>query len=672
MTSPDPRRSILLGPLVIALAVSCGRGPERAAIPEPPTPLATPSAPSVAVEISDPATRSRRPPGARAPVIWLGLDGLDWELLDRLAAEGKMPNWKRLTSQGYTAKLKSFMPVLSPIVWTTIATGAGPDQHRVLDFQEVDPSTGQKMPISGRSRAVPAIWNVVSAAGRSVGVVGWWATHPAEEVSGFFVSDHASPILFEGMPRAGVAYPAGLAAGVEQIAARDGVVSDAELGRYLDVPADEIARSRGAGLSNPIDAMARILGATRVQQRIARDLYDKNLPELTMVYFEGTDVVGHVFGPYVPPKTDCVPEADYARYHRAVDDYYALVDKVLGQWMRRAEEDGATLVVNSDHGFRWGKDRPCEPPSLDLSGSWHRLDGVFVAWGARVRRSSERGTASVFDVEPTIAALLGLPVDRRSSGRALRAAFPGIADPPRKDLLATVPVRRIAAEAMSEKGASDYAQKLKSLGYLSGSEPAKLAPIGGDRPGLTEVGWNNLGVYLRDNTKDLTGAETALQKSVELAPGYATPQFNLALLYRMRGDGPKAIDWLFRSFQAGHAHPEGTILYWYVEYLDRGKPAFARQLLERGARAYPGSEELARELGLVRYKSKDCAGAWDAVARFEPATQSPDTLNAMGLFKTCLGRRDEAAALFRRSLAIKPDQPGAIQSLKVLQGSPPS
>ena len=602
-------------------------------------------------------------------MIWLGLDGLDWELLDRLAAEGKMPNWKRLVSEGYEAKLKSFMPVLSPIIWTTIATGVGPDVHRVLDFQEVDPATGQKVPISGRSRAVPAIWNVASAAGRSVGVVGWWATHPAEEVSGFFVSDHASPILFEGMPRAGVAYPAGLAAGVEQIVARDGVVADADLSWYLDVPAEEIERSRGAGLSNPIDAMARILGATRVQQRIARDLYDKNLPDLTMVYFEGTDVVGHVFAPYVPPKTDCVAEDEFNRYRRAVDEYYALVDKLLGQWMRRAEEDGATLVINSDHGFRWGKDRPCEPPSLDLSGSWHRLEGVFVAWGARVRKSSSRATASVFDVEPTIAALLDLPVDRRTRGSVLRAAFPGIADPPRKDLSGAVPVRRIQAQTTSEKSATDYAERLKSLGYLSGSEPAKLAPSGGDRPGLTEVGWNNLGVYLRDNTRDLAGAEAALKKSIELAPGYATPQFNLAGLYRMRGEGPKANDWLFRSFAAGHANPEGTILYWYVEYLDRGKVAFARDLLERGAKTYPASEPLARELGLMRYRSKDCGGARDALARFETTTQTPDTLNAMGLFKTCLGLRAEAADLFRRSLAIKPDQPGAIQSLKVLEAA---
>ena len=32
-------------------------------------------------------------------------------------------------------------------------------------------------------------------------MVGWWATHPAEEVKGFFVSDRVSPILFQGLPK---------------------------------------------------------------------------------------------------------------------------------------------------------------------------------------------------------------------------------------------------------------------------------------------------------------------------------------------------------------------------------------------------------------------------------------------------------------------------------------
>ena len=88
------------------------------------------------------------------------------------------------------------------------------------------------------------MWNLASQAGRKVGVVGWWATHPAEEVNGFFVSDRASPLLFSDLPRAGVAYPASLAAGVEQVIVRDGVVSDAEVARFVSVPAAEIASTR--------------------------------------------------------------------------------------------------------------------------------------------------------------------------------------------------------------------------------------------------------------------------------------------------------------------------------------------------------------------------------------------------------------------------------------------
>ncbi|HKD19346.1 MAG TPA: alkaline phosphatase family protein [Thermoanaerobaculia bacterium] len=663
-------RRILCLAIAAALLGSCR--PRESAAPETrvvPSPAPAPD------RDGDVASRTPRSSGGRAPVIWLGFDGLDFELVDRLAAEGRMPNWKRLAAEGYTAKLRSFQPVLSPVVWTTIATGVGPDLHRVLDFQEVDPASGRKVPISGFSRAVPAVWNVAAASGRSVGVVGWWATHPAEEVSGFFISDHASPILFEGLPRAGVAYPATLAPGVDQVAAREGVVSDAEIARFVDVPLEEIARSRGAGLSNPVAALSRILGATRVEQWIARDLYDRSLPDLMAVYFEGTDVIGHVFAPFVPPKTACVSDADFTRYHRAVDEYYAMIDGILGQWIRRAAEDGATLVVNSDHGFKWSSDRPCEESSLavSMSGIWHRLDGVFAAWGARVRKNPERGTASVFDLAPTVSSLLDLPVDRRVSGRVLSEAFAPLANPRREDLFGRVAVRRVQAENLSPKDVSEYARRLQSLGYLSGSEPEKLAPTGGERPGLTEVAWNNLGVYLRDNTKDRAGAEAAFRKAIELAPKYATPLFNLAVLDRMRGEDRAAIDWLFRSFAAGHAEPESTVLAWYVEYQDRGKAGLAKDLLERGARAYPGNEPIARELGLSRYRAKDCPAAWDAVARFEPSTREPDTLNTLGLIQTCLGRRTEAAALFRRSLAIRPDQPGAVEALRVLEkGAPPA
>jgi len=583
-----------------------------------------------------------------------------------------MPNWRRLVAEGSSGKLASFMPILSPLLWTTAGTGVGPDLHRVLDFQEVDPKSGQKVPISGLSRAVPAVWNLASAAGRKVGVVGWWATYPAEEVNGFFVSDHASPILFEKLPLSGVAYPANLEPGVTQVVARDGAVGAAELGEFVDMPQAEIeqALASGSGMENPVVALARILASTRVYQRVARDLYDREHPDLMALYFEGTDEMGHVFASYVAPRLECVSEDDFRRYTRAVDVYYARIDAILGQWMRRAEEDGATLIVHSDHGFRWGADRPCERSSLNWSTAafWHRPDGVYAFWGKGVRKDASRGQASLFDVAPTVLALLDLPADVRMNGRPMTAAFDRLPAPARKDLFGGTQVRRVAAAAMSSEQASEYTKKLMALGYLSGSEARPLAPAGGDRPGLTEGAWNNLGLYDREVRKDFAAARAAFEKSLELRPDYHSPMFNLGVLYRNEKQYAKGEDWLFKSLAAGHADPEGTIENWARVLQIEGATAPERHVLERGVAQYPSSERLARDLSLARFRARDCPGAEAALAALGPTTNDPDTLNALALARTCLGRRDEAISLFERSLAIKPGQQGVIHSLRMLRG----
>lgn len=626
-----------------------------------------------AVEDADVASRPPRGAGRSAPVLWLGLDGLDLEILDRLAAAGRMPNWKRLSEEGFTARLRSFLPLISPILWTTAATGVGPDQHRVLDFQEVDPATGAKVPISGNSRAVPAVWNRASEAGRSVGVVGWWATHPAEEVRGFFVTDRASPILFDRFPLSGVAYPVELAAGVGQVVEREGKVEDADLARFVNAPVDEIgrARSSGAGMENPIVALARILAATRVNHRIARDLYDRNRPDLLALYLEGTDEIGHVFATDAPPRLSCASEADWIRYGRAADEYYALVDRLLGQWMRRAAEDGATLVLHSDHGFKWGADRPCRFSSnaWTTAAYWHRLDGVFAAWGARVRHTPERGAASLFDIAPTILALLGVPAGSMP-GNAIASAFPGLAPLSKREALADLAVRRVEDRPVSREQATEYSRKLLALGYLSGSETQPLAPPGGARPGMTEGAWNNLGVYERDTRRDLAAARSAFARSLELRPGYYSAMYNVALLERSEGRLKIAREWLFRALSAAGGDPAPAVMSWSHEYQRAGKIADAESLLEEAVRAYPDNEEIARDLGLLLFRGKDCAGAWAALSRFETGSREPRTFNDLALFQTCLGNRGEVLRLLERSLALNPDQPEVARSLTIAREAP--
>src|SRR5262245_11187408 len=57
------------------------------------------------------------------PVIFVGLDGADWQLLDRYVAAGAMPNLARLLAEGAGGALETIHPPLSPIVWTSMMTG---------------------------------------------------------------------------------------------------------------------------------------------------------------------------------------------------------------------------------------------------------------------------------------------------------------------------------------------------------------------------------------------------------------------------------------------------------------------------------------------------------------------------------------------------------------------
>ncbi|MCU1258286.1 MAG: type phosphodiesterase/nucleotide pyrophosphatase [Bryobacterales bacterium] len=71
-------------------------------------------------------------------VIFLGLDGLDPELTERWMAEGKLPNLSRLRAEGCYHRLRTTFPPLSPVAWSTFATGVNPAKHNIFDFLNRD------------------------------------------------------------------------------------------------------------------------------------------------------------------------------------------------------------------------------------------------------------------------------------------------------------------------------------------------------------------------------------------------------------------------------------------------------------------------------------------------------------------------------------------------------
>ncbi|MBL8292933.1 MAG: alkaline phosphatase family protein, partial [Bryobacterales bacterium] len=67
-------------------------------------------------------------------VIFLGLDGLDPRLTEKYLAEGKLPHLAKLRDQGSYHRLRTTFPALSPVAWSTFATGVNPARHNIFDF----------------------------------------------------------------------------------------------------------------------------------------------------------------------------------------------------------------------------------------------------------------------------------------------------------------------------------------------------------------------------------------------------------------------------------------------------------------------------------------------------------------------------------------------------------
>ena len=81
--------------------------------------------------------RSQRKAKVRK-LIFLGLDGLDPRLAEQFMADGKLPNLARLAKQGSYSRLRTTFPALSPVAWSTFATGVSPARHNIFDFLNRD------------------------------------------------------------------------------------------------------------------------------------------------------------------------------------------------------------------------------------------------------------------------------------------------------------------------------------------------------------------------------------------------------------------------------------------------------------------------------------------------------------------------------------------------------
>jgi len=388
---------------------------------------------------------------ASGRVLVIGVDGLEWRILLPLLRRGEMPHLAGLMERGVAGYLETLNPTLSPVIWTSVATGKPPALHGIRDFAYDDPETGEKRLFTSRERRVKAIWNILGDSRRTVNVIGWWNTWPAEPVNGVMVSQFSSleradrhwmgtvredwpaqtwpgPVYDEILPlvrQVNAEYPAELEPGERNLPA-----SVAGLIPRLPPQATPFEYRL-------VNDSLWVFRADETYARIACKILEERPADLTLTYLGSTDVVGHRFlRHYMPDAYSYRPREEALKAFRGIiPATYRFVDRIVGDLVAAAGPD-TTVMLLSDHGmapvnttrdFEEAFEQGNERTRLASVNAGHDLfaePGVLIAAGP-LFRGGEQGRfwedpgfsleelpqlGSIFDIAPTLLYALDLAV----------------------------------------------------------------------------------------------------------------------------------------------------------------------------------------------------------------------------------------------------------------------
>jgi predicted AlkP superfamily phosphohydrolase/phosphomutase/tetratricopeptide (TPR) repeat protein len=355
-------------------------------------------------------------------VLFIGWDAADWKVIHPLMDAGKMPHLQRLVERGAMGRAATLHPPLSPMLWTSIATGKRPFKHGIHGFSEPTPDGRGVRPITNLSRTAKAVWNILNQNGLRSTVIGWWPSHPAEPINGVVVSDHyhkANRDLERGWPLLrNAVHPPELHDTLAELRLHPQEIVGPMLTPFLP-RLDKVDRENDRRPS----MLAKTLAECVSIHSAATWLIENRPWDFFAVYYDAIDHFCHGFMKYHPPRQPWIGEADFELYSNVVSTAYVLHDQMLGTLLAKAGE-ATNVILMSDHGFHPDHLRPRSIPDFPAGPAIeHSPYGIFAMAGPGIRKDAPLFGISILDLAPTVLALYGLPAGQDMDGRVVAGAF---------------------------------------------------------------------------------------------------------------------------------------------------------------------------------------------------------------------------------------------------------
>lgn len=246
--------------------------------------------------------------------IIIGLDGVPFSLLKDLSDKGIMPNSKEIILKGVLREMRSSIPEVSAVAWSSIITGCNPAEHGIFGFTDLSVNTYSLRFPNFDDLETPPFWNAVK--GRSI-IINVPATYPVKEINGVHISGFVSVDLERSV------YPQSL------------VPKLRELGYRLDVDSELAHKSMDLFLEDLDKTLA-------ARTKAYRFLWSYTDWQVFMLVFTGTDRLMHFLWSAYEDQGD--------KHHQAFLGHFRKIDKIIGEiYSQISGED--LLIILSDHGF---------------------------------------------------------------------------------------------------------------------------------------------------------------------------------------------------------------------------------------------------------------------------------------------------------------------------------
>lgn len=263
-------------------------------------------------------------------VLFIGLDGSTFDVLDPLMQKGLMPRLQSFIGEGVRGLLETTIPPITPTAWVSWMTGKNPGKHGVFEFllRRKGSTALPDQPVSARARDGLPFWDILGQMGKRAIVTNMPCTYPPTMVNGVMVADFLTP-----RGRQDFTYPESLLAEIES-----------KFGPYQLYITEVYARGKVDNILN------QLFDELEYKTRVNRYLMDNYDWDVLATHYWGTDRFQHELWHLLDESHPYFDRKEHNTYINRINEYWHAVDTTLGELFDAVGPE-TTVYMGSDHGF---------------------------------------------------------------------------------------------------------------------------------------------------------------------------------------------------------------------------------------------------------------------------------------------------------------------------------